>query len=263
MNIEYMAKKFEDLALKFAPQLYYKESRNPFENISPEDMGGVYWRPIENGEQGTVCIQYIVYFAYQHWVPGILDKFSGKLPGEHPNDYVPIFCYFEDEEPVKAIFDICHYEAVGGITGSSELLPQDEGPQFHIRNFYRGLLPLENKKGYEHLEGVPISLSQEHLTEWWNGLTASGSYDNKAELIIRKKLENPFQIIKTFRDRAGTLGLLFDWVFQARTGAVGGLTITRTLEEEDISQEDFDGIAEFVEEHIFDEPGMSEDFVLR
>lgn len=211
-----MATKYDTLAIKFAPELYYAKPRNPFENISPRDMGGLYWRPVENPRTRTdVCIQYIVFFKQQRWVPSVFDKFSGKLPGEHPNDYVPLFLYFEKENPVKAVFDICHYEAVGELDASSPLFPSDERPKFHVRNFYRGVLPLENTRGYSLLKAVPTPMSPDLLSHWWNGLTSTGSYHEKAKLIIKKKLENPFQAINTFRDRAGKLGFVFDLLFKS------------------------------------------------
>jgi hypothetical protein len=208
-----MASRYETLALKFAPELYYKKSESAFENISPEDFGGLYWRLAESPHD-EVCIQYIAYFKQQRWVPGIFDRFSGKMPGEHPNDYVPIFCYFKDANPVKATFDICHYEAVG-IVDDPEWLPPDRNPRFHIRKFYRGVLPLKETTGYSLLTCVPRQLSQERLTQWWKGLTPTGSYHEEAKLIIRKKLENPFQEITTFRDSAGKLGFLFDLIFRS------------------------------------------------
>lgn len=216
-----MATEFESLAIKFAPTLYYEKTRNPFEDISPKSSRGLYWRPVENPDQeAEVCIQYIAFFDFQRWAPSIFDKvykfdeLSGKAPGEHPNDYVPIFLYFKNEKPVKAVFDICHYEAVGEIDASSALLPQEKGPILYIRNFYRGLLPLEDTRGKKILRGVPSFLSQEDLIQWWNGRTSTGSYDDKAKLIIKEKLENPFQEITTFKDHSGLFGRVFDAIFQ-------------------------------------------------
>ncbi|MBU7029897.1 MAG: hypothetical protein HXS48_23380 [Theionarchaea archaeon] len=211
-----MATKYETLAIKFAPELYYKKPRNPFQNITPKDMGGLYWHLVKNPQDKTeVCIQYIAFFKQQRWVPSVFDKFSGKLPGEHPNDYVPIFLYFKGETPVRAVFDVCHYEAVGEIDAPSPMFPQDERPQFHVRNFYRGVLPLEDSKGYSLLKAVPTPLSRDLLAHWWKGLTSSGSYNEKAKLIIKKKLESPFQEMKTFRDRAGKLGFIFDLLYKS------------------------------------------------
>jgi hypothetical protein len=210
----YMTTEYEPLALKFAPELYYVPTRNPFENISPEDRGGVYWRAVTGSRRKEVCIQYIVYFTHQRWVPSIFDKFTGKLPGEHPNDYVPIYLYFKNETPVRAVFDICHYEAVGDID-DSHLLPRDRTPKFLIRNFYRGVLPLKDTRGCTLLKGAPQPLSSERLAGWWEGMTSTGSYSDKAKLIIRNKIKNPFQEMKTFRDRAGKLGFLFDLIFRS------------------------------------------------
>jgi hypothetical protein len=257
MRIKDMATTYENLAHKFAPQLYYKKSLNPFENITPEDMGGLYWQLVKDPIRETeFCIQYIAYFHYQHWTPSIFDRFSGKLPGEHPNDYVPIFLYFENGGLVKAVFDICHYEAVGAITATSELLPQDRRPKLHVRNFYRGLLPLEDEKGYSLLKGDPISLSREHLAHWWDGRTPDGSYDDKAKLIIKEKLENPFQEIATFRDHAGTLGRLFDLIFKLKKG---GYTVSLS----EFSPEDIDSAEEFVDKNILEKSEILEYVTLR
>lgn len=222
---------------------------NPFTDISPDDMGGLYYRFVH--QAGAVCIQYIVYFYYQHWVPSIFDKFSGKLPGEHPNDYVPIFVYVENETPTKAVFGSCHYEAVGSITASSELL-SDKPPQFHIRNFYRGLLPLGDTRGYSLLKGDPTYLSEEHLTSWWNGQTVDGLYHEKAHLIINEKLKNPFQNIETFRDQKGSLGILFDAIFRLKAGR--GLTVSAAQ----FFPEDVDSAEALVDECILERPDFLE-----
>lgn len=215
-----MRPEFETLALKFAPELYYVESQTFFENIIPEDMGGLYWRLIESSVAwADVCIQYIVYFKCQRWTPSIFDRFSGKLPGEHPNDYVPIFLYLRKGRPVRVVFDICHYEAVGAINAPSPLLPPDRGPLFQVKYFFRGLLPLDSSllgdERYINLRGSPTPLSLERLTHWWEGFTWSGSFDEKAILIIKEKFEKPFQKITTFRDRASKLGFLFHWIFRS------------------------------------------------
>ena len=252
-----MATTHEDLAHTFAPLLYYKESLNPFEDITPEDMGGLYWQVIEDPvEETDFCIQYIAYFRYQHWTPSIFDRFSGKLPGEHPNDYVPIFLYFKNEEPVKAVFDICHYEAVGTITASSGLLPQNSRPKLHVRNFYRGLLPLEDEKGYNLLQAGPISLSREQLTYWWNGRTHDGTYDDRAKLIIKEKLNNPFQEMTTFRDNTGSLGRVFDLIFKLKKG---GWTVSLS----EFSPEDIDAVEEFVEQNILEKSEVLDYVTLR
>ena len=150
----------------------------------PEDFRGMFWRIVKSSVSwADVCIQYIIYFEEQHWVPssldGILRKLlekGGKLPWNHPNDYTPIFLYFENEHPVKAVFDVCHYEAVG-MLDSSIGLPKDTKPKFRIEDFYRGLRPLEKGKEYTYLEEsyVPNLLSQERLESWWEGFTSSGS----------------------------------------------------------------------------------------
>lgn len=215
-----MAITHERLARTFAPHLYYEKSVSSFKDIAPDDMGGMYWRLVKNLKRGAdFCIQYIVFFHYQRWVPSVLDKFSGKLPGEHPNDYVPIFLYFKDDRPVEAVFDVCHYEAIG--TVSSEHLPRDEGPVLNIRNFYRGVLPLNKTRGYTVLDCDLVHLDAQQLSEWWKGCTAAGSYHEKARLIIKKKLENPFQEITTFRDHIGMLGILFDLIFKSYMGEFG------------------------------------------
>jgi hypothetical protein len=274
MKIQHMAAKYESLALKFAPELYFKESRNPFQNVNPEDMGGLYWYVVENPARGAdVCIQYIVYFKYQHWVPDIFDKFSGKLPGEHPNDYVPVFLYMKDEKPVKVIFDICHYEAIGAITASSPFFSEDKGPRFHVRNFYRGLLPLENTRGYNLLKAVPTPLYSERLTQWWKGLTSMGSYHEKAKLIINNKIRNPFQEISTFRDHEGKLGVLFDFIFRSKLDQMTIREKPKKIEnispeekkkiEKEFSQKDIKETSQFVEKNIFSESEVPEYLVLR
>ncbi len=263
-----MAINYEVLARTFAPRLYYEKSVNPFEDIAPDDMGGMYWRLVENKHPGAdFCIQYIVFFHYQRWVPSILDKFSGKLPGEHPNDYVPIFLYFRNNRPEKAVFDVCHYEAIGNV--SSEYLPRDEGPVLHIRNFYRGILPLNNTRGYTLLEGDPVQLDAQQLSEWWKGRTSAGSYHEKARLIIKKKLENPFQEITTFRDQIGKLGILFDLIFKMYMGEMTVsadpgqkptqeypphvLKVLKRFEPQDKqAEQDFGQVAQFVKENILE-----------
>lgn len=256
---------YKALACRFAPELYYEDSSDSYKNVTPEDMGGLYWQAVGSSEPwADVCIQYIVYFRQQRWSSDVLERFSflkrflGKLPGNHPNDYAPIFLYFKAQKPVKAVFDICHYEAVGAVTPSSDFLPQDKRPKFHIRNFYRGLLPLKDKKEYSLFKGDPIFLSREHLTNWWNGLTSSGSYDNRAKLIIKEKLENPFQEITTFRNSEGALGSLFDLVFRKMLGEKG-ITISGTP----FTPEDFEQAERFIEEDILREPRVQDYLVVR
>lgn len=259
-----MAINYEALARTFAPHLYYEKSVNPFEDIAPDDMGGMYWRLVENPKRSAdFCFQYLVFFHYQRWVPSILDKFSGKLPGEHPNDYVPIFLYFKDNRPEKVVFDVCHYEAIGAV--SSEYFPRNEGPVLHVRNFYRGVLPLNNTRGYTLLESDPVQLDVQQLCEWWKGRTFTGSYHEKARLIIKDKLENPFQEITTFRDQIGKLGILFDLIFKINLGEFGmtvsadpgqvrtqqgpqALDVLKRFEPQDVEQ-----VAQFVKDNILED----------
>lgn len=265
----------EILALKFAPELYYVDTEKPFKNVAPEDMAGLYWRPVKSSVSSIVCIQYIVYFKQQRWVSSVLDRFSGKIPWNHPNDYAPIFLYFKDERLVRAVFDICHYEAIGIVDTPSEVIPSDEKPKFQLKNFYRGLLPLRKTKGYTLLEAVPVSLSSQRLTDWWDGFTPGGVYNDKAKLIIRKKLENPFSKITTFRDRAGKLGFLFHWIFRsAKEYQERGLPtdergMTSTVEQgmgekrKYFSREDIKETLKFVEKNIFEESAVPEYLALR
>jgi hypothetical protein len=264
-----MTPHYEALAHTYAPQLYYAKTANPFQDIAPDDMGGVYWRLAKNSKKETdFCVQYIVFFYFQRWVPSVLDKFSGKLPGEHPNDYVPIFMYFKDNRPVKAVFDICHYEAVGEVTSSSECFPSKEGPVLSIRNFYRGIVPLKDTSGYIRLEKDPVQLDTKQLNEWWKGRTSSGVYNDKARLIIKKKLKNPFQTIKTFRDQSGRLGILFDAIFRISIKEPG-ITISTAPEQlktqgsrfyfsgelqtiQEVDSKDVVQVAQFVEENILE-----------
>lgn len=270
-----MANHYEPLALKFAPELYYVKTENPLENIAPEDLGGLYWRSVPSTVPWAgVCIQYMVYFKQQRWVKGIFDRFAGKLPGNHPNDYAPLFIYFKNEIPVRAVFDICHYEAVGAVNTPSAVLPLDERPKFQVKNFYRGLIPLEDHKKYTPLGGVPIRMSQERLTEWWKGFTGN-IYDEKARLIIKEKLENPFKKITTFRDRAGKLGFLFHWIFRsAKEYQVKGLpidvsTITSHIEKgmgdkiKYFSRVTLEETAEFVNATVFKDLEVPEYLALR
>ncbi len=265
----------ETLALQFAPELYYTDTEKSFQNVAPEDMAGLYWRPVKSSVSSIVCIQYIVYFKQQQWVPSVLDRFSGKIPGNHPNDYAPIFLYFKNQKLVRAVFDICHYEAIGIVDTPSEVIPSDEKPKFQLKNFYRGLLPLRKTRGYTLLGAVPVRLSSQRLTDWWNGLTPHGVYNDKAKLIIRKKLENPFSKISTFRDRAGKLGFLFHWIFRsAKEYQERGLPtdaggITSTVEQgmgekrKYFSREDIKETMEFVENNIFEKSAVPEYLALR
>ncbi len=243
----------ESLALRFAPEFYYKPALSLYEDVSPQDLGGLFWRSVENAAMKEVCIQYIVYFRQQHWIPGVFDKFSGKLPGSHPNDYVPLFLYFKENVLTRAVFDICHYEAVGEIPVPHRSLPQ-ERPKFWIKNFYRGLAPLRDTKGYISLKTVPYPLSQKRLTEWWNGLTSTGSFDEKAKLIIRSKLEDPFGVITTFRDSKGKLGFFFDTIFRSTKDYTLRKPISPAEIKEktgvDVSPDEIKVMKEFVEKNI-------------
>lgn len=241
-----MAVAYESLALRFAPTLFYARSVSPFTNIAPEEMGGMYWRAERSGR--TTCIQYITFFRQQHWVPSILDKFSGKIPGNHPNDYIPVFMYFEGETLVDVAFDICHYEAVGHMTPTSSLLPSERGPQFLVKNFYRGLAPLKSSKGHISLGGVPVPLSRERLSAWWNGMTWEGSFNEKAKFIIRKKLINPFEEITTFLDETGALGRFFDRIFQGKDNESG--VVVREPDRREYTPADVQSMREFVNAHI-------------
>ena len=144
-----MATHYEHLALKFAPELYYVRTNNALRNIWPQDLGGIYWRAVPSSVRwADVCIQYIVYFTEQRWVSSILDKFLDIIPGNHPNDYAPIFLYLRDGKPVRVVFDICHYEAVGAINSPSPVLPLSKGPLLKIKNFYRGFSTLDDCTGH-------------------------------------------------------------------------------------------------------------------
>jgi hypothetical protein len=265
----------EMLALKYSPALYYMETKDSFRNICPEDFGGTFWRVEKSPVQwADVCIQYLLYFKEQHWVPssldGILKKLigkGGKLPGNHPNDYAPIFLYFKNGRPVRAVFDVCHYEAVGALAGDSKFLPPDSKPRFQITNFYRGLRPLPESGEFTYLQEsfVPNLLSQERLESWWQGLTASGSFQEAAKLIIREKIHNPFQEITTFRDIGSKLGKVFDLIFQLTEDAPvikiaprDIETVVKKIQEKlpekgDISDEDIKGVLEFTQKHILED----------
>lgn len=271
-----MAHQYEPLALKFAPELYYKETKIPLTNIVPEDYGGLYWRPVPSSVRwADVCIQYVVYFTYQRWVPSILDEIIDILPGNHPNDYAPLFLYFKHGKPVRAVFDICHYEAVGAVNTPSLNLPPDRGPTFHVKNFYRGFAPLEDRKAYIPLGMSPVRLTQQRLTEWWKGFVSGKPYQKEAKLIIRKKLENPFKKMTTFRDHASKLGFLFHWIFRsAKEYQARGLPVdVRGLLSQVeggmgdrvkyFSHKTIKETAEFVNHHIFDESGVPEYLALR
>lgn len=285
-NTFFMAVDYRTLATKYAPELYYVDTKNSFKSIAPKDMGGLYWRLATSSVPwADVCIQYIVYFKQQQWVPSILvkilERFSGelgKLPGNHPNDYVPIFLYFKNGKPIRAAFDVCHYEVVGVVNIPSRVLPRDGRPKFQVKNFYRGILPLENGTEYTILGGPPTPLSQERLTDWWKGRTSTGSYDNEAKLIIRDKLQNPFQEITTFRDFESKYGDIFHWIFwsakkeeqpRKRARKVDTDAVTMRAEKrlgemkKNFSHEDIKALTEFVDQNIFEESRVPEYLVLR
>ena len=206
---------YQTIAQIFAPELYYKKTQDLFENTYPEDLGGYFWRLLPSSVRwADVCVQYILFFIQQRWVSTtIFDRFSGKFPGEHPNDYVPIFLYLKDGNPIRIVFDICHYEAIGAINSPSPFFSQDEPPKLRIRHFYRGIVPLKDESEYTPLYTGLLPVSEERIKEWWNGFTVAGINDERAKLVIRDKLTNPFKRITTFRDHSSKLGFLFDRIF--------------------------------------------------
>ena len=281
-----MANSYEPLALKFAPEFYFLDTKNPFKNIRSDDMGGLYWRPIPSSVPwADVCIQYVMFFKQQQWVPSILvrilEKFSGelgKLPGNHLNDYVPLFLYFKNERPVRAVFDICHYEVVGVVDNSSGFLPLDGRSKFLVENFYRGLSPLEVVTGYANLPALATPLSPQRLDEWWRGLTYKGFIDFEARFIIKKKFKNPFQDITTFRDYESRYGDIFHWIFwltkkdypiQMRGQIIDSDSIASQVEAQmgdvikQVSHEEIKELVEFVDQNIFKESNVPEYVVLR
>ena len=271
-----MAVNYEYLALKFAPALYYVKTKNCYRDICPKDMGGVYWRAVPSSVRwADVCIQYIVYFTEQRWVPSILDKFLDIMPGNHPNDYAPIFLYFKNGKPVRVVYDICHYEAVGAINSPSPVLPSNKGPVLEIENFYRGFSPMDDCGGYDCLGGAPIQLGEERLSLWWRGFIYQETFDEKARLIIRDKLNNPFKKITTFRDRACRLGFIFQRIFRstqdclAKGVVADSERVARKVEKEigeklrDFSHSDIKELTGFVNENIFDKPEVLKNLALR
>ncbi len=127
-----------------------------------------------------------------------------------------IFLYLKNKIPVRAVFDICHYEAVGRIDRPSPLLPKNKGPQFQVWRFYRGILPVRDARRYEFLTKELTPLDPHQLKEWWKGVTSEGDCKKEAKFEIIKKLEEPFQEILTFRDSESILGFLIDAYFKAR-----------------------------------------------
>lgn len=207
---------YEPLAIKYAPKLYYKESDSAFRDISPEDLGGFYWQTVDTTVSwADICIQYIGYFKQQRWNFSILDKYLKRQIGSHPNDFVPIFLYLKNEKPVKIVFDIWHYDLVGKINDPTPFLHEEGQPQFLVFNYYRGLNPLKKIKGYKILKVNPESLDQDLLKEWYLGRTCDDDYKEEAKFVIKNKLDNPFQVITTFRDKSDLTGTLIEAVILA------------------------------------------------
>jgi hypothetical protein len=207
---------YEPLAIKYAPRLYYKESDSAFRDISPDDLGGFYWRTVDTTVSwADICIQYIGYFKQQRWDFSILDKYLKRQIGSHPNDFVPIFLYLKNEKPVKIVFDIWHYDLVGEINDPTPFLHEEGQPQFLVFNYYRGLNPLKKIKGYKILKTDPEVLDQDLLKEWYLGRTCDGDYIEEAKFVIKNKLDSPFQVITTFRDKSDLKGTLIEAVILA------------------------------------------------
>jgi hypothetical protein len=207
---------YEPLAIKYAPRLYYKESNSAFRDISPDDLGGFYWRTSDTTVSwADICIQYTGYFKQQRWNFSILDQYLRRQIGSHPNDFVPIFLYLKNENPVKIVFDIWHYDLVGEINDPTPFLHEGGQPQFLVFNYYRGLNPLKKIKGYKILKTDPEVLDQDLLKEWYLGRTCDGDYKEEAKFVIKNKLDNPFQVITTFRDKSDLTGTLIEAVILA------------------------------------------------
>ena len=260
----------EKLARDFAPELYYVETVVPIRNTEPEDYVGLYWRPVTNPKSAKdLCIQYIAFFKYQHLLPSILCKILNISPGVHPNDYVPIFLYFKSGRLVKAVFDICHYEAIGEINTSFPYFSKDKSPQFQVRWSYRGLKPLklENDEGYKRFDENLILLDKKTLNDWWEGKTHEGTFVKEAEFVIKEKLINPFQNITTFRDHSEVLRYLLDPIFR-KMRKESLVKVERPLASimlpqiekrlpsigERVSEKDLGDLLQFVGEYIVDEP---------
>ena len=271
-----MATHYEHLALKFAPELYYVRTNNALRNIWPQDLGGIYWRAVPSSVRwADVCIQYIVYFTEQRWVSSILDKFLDIIPGNHPNDYAPIFLYLRDGKPVRVVFDICHYEAVGAINSPSPVLPLSKGPLLKIKNFYRGFSTLDDCTGHICLGRTLYRLSDDRLSLWRKGFIFKDTYDKEARLIIRDKLENPFKKITTFRDNASRFGFIFQKIFRSTRDCLVQGTVADSdrvafeVEEkigdrlQDFSHADIKELAEFVNDNILHDPKVLKYLALR
>ena len=212
-----MAMNIEELAQKFVPRLFFIKTNKSVDNIKPEYYRGIYWRSVKSAEKwADLCIQYILFFDRQELAPDLAGTFLGKFLMTHFNDYAPIFLYLKNETPVRVVFDICHYEAVGKIDCPSPLLPKNEGPQFQVWKFYRGILPVRDARQYEPLTKRLAPLNPHRLNEWWKGLTIEGDYKKEAKFVIIKKLKRPFQEIVTFRDSESVFGLLIDAFFKAK-----------------------------------------------
>jgi hypothetical protein len=257
------------LAHDFAPELYYVETAVPLRNTEPEDYVGLYWREITNPKsEKDLCIQYIAFFKYQHLIPSILCKILNISPGVHPNDYVPIFLYFKHQKLIKAVFDICHYEAIGEIDTSFPYFSKEKSPQFQIKWSYRGLKPLrlKNDEEFKRFNENLNSLDEKTLNDWWDGKTLQGSRKKEAEFVIKEKLINPFQNITTFRDHSEILGHLLDAIFRVmRKEKV--LIAERSLAStilpqikskspnigERVNEKDLEDLVQFVGEYIVDE----------
>jgi len=282
-----MATHYEPLALKFAPELYYVETDNSFRNISPEDMKGFYWRAAESSASwADLCIQYIVYFKQQRWDSSIIDKYWGKPVGSHPNDYVPIFLYLKNEKPVRVVFDIWHYELVGKIDDSTAHLHKEKGPQFQVKNFYRGLFPIKETKKQKALEADLELLDQDLLKGWYKGRTFEGDYVEEAKFVMVNKLKDPFQEITTFRDRSDLVGTFIEAVIHAfmlkgwpgdidilkqRPGEGVSLIASKAIElrktqgaadAEEIKKGDVEKLVKFIQNNILEEPRMLDYLVL-
>lgn len=206
----------ENLALKFLPDLYYQPTDNPFYTITPHELGGVYWRIVPSTVRwADMCIQYILYFTYQHWAPSILDVLYDHLPGTHPNDFAPIFIYVKDEKMVRIVFDICHYEVVGDININGSIFLPHMRPAFQVKYFYRGFSPCVDPEILSPLFYRGIPLDDDRIIYWQDGYTVKGSIHEKAKLVIQDKLKYPFKKITTFRDHASRAGFIFHCIFNS------------------------------------------------
>jgi len=280
-----MATQHKSLASKFAPKLCYVETADPFRNISPELMIRSYWRARESSVSwADVCIQYIAFFEEQKWEKSILDPYLPKSVGNHPNDYVPIFLYLKNEKPVKAVFDIWHYDIVGEIDDTAAYLHEERALQFQVRNFYRGLKPLKKTGGYECFNEDLELLDQNLLEGWYEGRTLEGNYVEAAKFVIVDKLIDPFQEITTFRDQSSLTGSFIEaviYIFKLigwggikirnqRSGPDISFIASKAIElwnaelwekqvdmsVRDVRKGDVEKLVEFIRDNIFEEPKM-------